>query len=70
MVPIFKWKGDISNCICYGAVKFLEHGIKVEGRVLEERPLRILTVDEMQFGFMSERKTIDAVFILRRQQEE
>ena len=30
----------------------------------------IVNVDEMQFGFMSERGTIDAVFILRRLQEE
>ena len=31
---------------------------------------RIVTVDEIQFGFMPERGTIDAVFILRRMQEE
>ena len=31
---------------------------------------RIASVDEMQFGFMPERGTIDAVFILRRMQEE
>ena len=29
-----------------------------------------MTVDEIQFAFMSERKLIDAVFILRRMQEE
>ena len=28
-----------------------------------------MSVDEMQFGFMPERGTIDAVFILRRMQE-
>ena len=33
-------------------------------------PCRILTVDKMQFGLMLERGTIDAVFILRRLQEE
>ena len=31
---------------------------------------RIVSVDEMQFGFMPERGIIDAVFILRRIQEE
>ena len=30
----------------------------------------IVTVDEMHFGFMPERGTIDAVLILRRLQEE
>ena len=29
-----------------------------------------MTVNEMQFGFMPERGTIGAVFILRRMQEE
>ena len=31
---------------------------------------RIATVDEIQFCFMSERGTIDAVFILKKLQEE
>ena len=31
---------------------------------------RIVTVNEMQFGFLPERVTIDAVFISRRLQEE
>ena len=40
--------------------------------MLEKRLRRIVieTVDEIQFGFMTERGTIDAVFILRRLQEE
>ena len=39
-------------------------------RVLEKRLCIIVSVDEMQIGFMPERGTIDAVFILRRMQEE
>ena len=38
--------------------------------MLDKRLRRIVSVDEMQFGFMSERGTIDAVFILGRMQEE
>ena len=38
--------------------------------VLEKRVCRIVTVDEMQLGLMPERGRIDAVFILRRMQEE
>ena len=62
-VPIFKGKGDIRNCSCYRAVKLLEHGMKVVERVLLKRLRRIVSVDKMQFGFMPERGTIDAVFI-------
>ena len=32
-VPIFKGKGDISNCSCCTSVKLLEHGMKVVERV-------------------------------------
>ena len=39
-------------------------------RVLEKRLRTIVTVYEIQFGFMLERGTIDAVFILGRLQEE
>ena len=64
VVPIFKVKGDIRDCRCYIAVKLLEHGMKVVERVLEKRLCRIVYVDEMQFGFMPEKGTVVAVFIL------
>ena len=68
VIPIYKVKGNIRNCICYRNVKLLEHGMKVVETVLEKRSCRIVTVGEMQFGFMPERETIDAVLILRRMQ--
>ena len=70
VVPIFKGNCDIKNCSCYRAVKLHEHGMKVVERVLENRLCRIVSVDEMQFGFMPERGTIDAVFMLRTLQKE
>ena len=59
--PIFKGNGDIRNNSCYRAVKLLEHGMKVVKRV-QKRPCRIVTVDEMQFGFMPEKGTTDVYF--------
>ena len=70
VVPIFKGKGDISNCSCYRAMKLLEHGMNLVERVLENRLRRIVSVDEIQFGILPDRGTIDDVFILRRMQEE
>ena len=58
------------KCICFRAVKLLDHGMKVVKMVLGERLHRMVYVDELQFGLISERGTIDAVFILRRMQEE
>ena len=43
--------------------------MKIVERVLEKRPHRIVTANEIQFGFLPERGTIDAA-ILRRMQEE
>ena len=70
LVPIFKGKGDAMNCGSYRGVKLLEHAMKIVERVLEKRIRKMVKVDEMQFGFMPGKGTIDAVFILRRLQEE
>ena len=70
VLPIFQGKGDIRNCSCYRALKTLEHGINMVEKVLEKRFHKILPADEMQFGFMSDRGTFDAVITLRRMQEE
>ena len=39
MVPIYKGKGDVTNCSAYTnkRVKLLEHGMKIIERVLEKR---------------------------------
>ena len=49
---IFKEKGHIRNCICYCAVKLLEHGMKVVQRVLEKKCSRTVNVNELEVGFM------------------
>ena len=44
--------------------------MKVLEMVLEKRLHRIVYVEEMQLGLMPKRKTIVAVFIMKRLQEE
>ena len=44
--------------------------MKIVEKVLERRMRCMVKVDKMQFGFMPGKGTIDAVFILRRLQEE
>ena len=67
---ILKGKGNIMNCGMYRGEKLLEHAIKIIKKVLEKRLSKIATIDDMQFGFMPGKGTIDAVFSLRRIQEE
>ena len=70
VVPIFKRKGDAMNCMAYRGVKLLERSMKIVEKVLGRRLRHMVKVDEMQFGFMLCKGTIDAVFILRRLQQE
>ena len=69
VVPIFKGKGDVMNCGSYRGVKLLKHGMKIIERVLERRIRAIVDFDKAQFGFMPGKGTIDALFLIRRLQE-
>ena len=60
------FQGDIRNCSGNRAVKLLEHGWKV----LEKRLHRIVSVDEMQIGFMPDKGATDAVLVMRKMREE
>ena len=70
VIPIFKGKGDVMNCGAYRGVKLLEHGMKIVERVLKKKIRLLVSLDEMQFGFMPGKGTTDVLFILRRMQEE
>ena len=54
LVPLFKGKGDPLNPNSYKGIKLLEHTFK------------LYEFGKMQYGFMPERGTVDAVFVLRR----
>ena len=51
-------------------VKLLEHAMKIVERVLENSIRELVMIDETQFGFMPGKGTTQALFILRRMQEE
>ena len=70
VVPIIKWNGDTRNCSCYTPVKLLVHGMGVVERLLEKRFHRIVFVDEIQFDAMPEGGAIEAVFVMKKMQEE
>ena len=66
IVPIFKGKGDVMSCGLYRGVKLLEHAMKIVEKVLERRIRTLINLNEMQFGFMPGKGTVDAIFIVRR----
>lgn len=70
VVPIFKGKGDAMSCGSYRGVKLLEHAMKIVERVIVWRIRKLVTLNENQCGFMPGKGTMDALFVVRRLQEE
>ena len=70
IVVIFKGKGDAVSCGSYTEVKLLEYAMKIVERVLERQIRTLVNLNKMQFGFMPGNGTADAIFIVRRMQEE
>ena len=48
----------------YRGVKLLEHAMKFAEKVLEKRLRKTVAIDDMQFSFMPDKGTINAVVIL------
>ena len=70
LIPIFEGKGDPMECGSYRAVKLLEHGIKVQEGVLKKKRLRQnMKIDDIQFGFVPGKGTVDVIFMVRQLQE-
>lgn len=62
LVQIIKGKGDSHRLNLCRGIKLFEHAFKV----LDGRLRKLVDIDKMQYGFMSGKQTVYAVFILRR----
>jgi Reverse transcriptase (RNA-dependent DNA polymerase) len=69
LVPIIKNKGDIQSYTNYRGIKLMSHTMKLWERVIEHRLRKLTTVSKNQFGFMLERSTMDAIFLIRQLME-
>ncbi|KAM2221020.1 hypothetical protein ACFX1S_020148 [Malus domestica] len=69
LVPIYKNKGDVQNCMNYRGIKLMSHTMKLWERVIEHRLRQETRVSENQFGFMPGRSTMEAIYLLRRLME-
>ena len=70
IVPIFKGKGDVMSCGSYREVKLLKHAKEIVERVLKRRIRTLVNLNKLQFGFIPGKGTVEAIFIVRRMQEE
>ncbi|KAM2872431.1 hypothetical protein FF1_019947 [Malus domestica] len=69
LVPIYKNKGDVQNCMNYRGIKLMSHTMKLWDRVIEHRLRQETRVSDNQFGFMPGRSTMEAIYLLRRLME-
>ena len=69
IVPIYKQKGDPLECGNFIGIKLLEHRLKIFEKILERRLRKLITVNNMQFGFSPGKGTTDAVFIILQLKE-
>ena len=69
IVPIYKQKGDPLECGKFRGIKLLEHAMKMFEKILERRLRKLITVNNMQFGFSPGKGTTDAVFTILQLQE-
>ena len=70
IIPIFEGKADVMSCGSYRGVKLLEHAMKIVERVLERRIRTLVILNETKFGFMPGKGRVDAIFVVKRIQEE
>ena len=68
-LPIYKGKGDPSECGAHRAIKLLEHRVKGFERVLERRLRGKVNINGMQFGFMPGKGMTDGIFVIQQMQE-
>jgi len=69
VLPIYKRKGHPMECGSYKGIKLLEHAMKVVEKIFKHRIWQQIDIDDMQFGFMKGKGTIDAIFTVRQMQE-
>ena len=69
VLPVYKGKGDPMECGSYKGIKLLEHAMKVVERIFVYRIRQQIEIDDMQFGFMKGKGTVDAIFMARQMQE-
>ena len=53
------------NCRSYKDFKLLKHAMKIVEKVLEKRLQDTVNLDELQFGIMLKKGTVDALLLLK-----
>jgi Reverse transcriptase (RNA-dependent DNA polymerase) len=66
LVIVFKNKEDIQSYTNYSEIKLMSHTMKFWERLIEYRLRKLTDVSKNQFSFMSERSTMETIFLIRQ----
>ena len=65
-IPLYKGNGDALECGKYRGLQLLDHGMKIYERVLINKLLPLIRIDNNQFGFNAGKSTTGVIFILHQ----
>ena len=69
IVCLYKGKGDALERGNYRGLKLTEQVMKVLERIVDGLIRQVVSIDDSQFGFVPDRGTTDAIFVVRQLQE-
>ena len=69
LVPIYKGKCSILECINYRGITLMSHTMKLAERLIEARLRDMTEIANNQYGFGPGKSTTEPIFILRMMQE-
>jgi hypothetical protein len=56
----------MQSCIDYRGIKLMSHTMKLWKMIIEHHLRGVTNITENQFGFMTERLTMEAIFLIRQ----
>ena len=69
LTPLYKGKGNVTECTNYRGIKLMCHGMKLYERLVEDRLRQVIQISSTQYGFQQGKSTTEPIFALRMMQE-
>ena len=63
--PLYKGKGNVTECTNYRGIKLICHGMKLYERLVEDRLRKLVENSSTQYGFQHGKSTTEPIFALR-----
>jgi hypothetical protein len=65
LIPLYKNKGNVTDCTNYRGIKLISHTMKFWGTVIEYRLQGIIKISSNQYDFMPGGSTMKVIHLLR-----